>query len=462
MGPTSAAATLFTMEWSRRSFVALLLLTTVFCLLTILNLTTITDRTIDSIFQTASIQEPSTSLSRSDSWSDRLLFLDNEALEDGTFRVPPPAGFFNRTPETSLTEERKWWRGRMDHRETAFITSANNATFPFIENLVCSLMSVSPDLLERLVVWALDDEVANRLIDLQERILAGSFGGKNNGWRAPLGVYFDVGKTGTKELTSGKTNSGLYFGIVDLRREFYVHLLDAIGINFVFTDADAHFSADPLEDLNLPFGVPNVEERTGVSHKAPKNVSDFYTDFPDLIYSTDARKPYHHLKDPFEGQKRIPKLCGGFFFARSNPRTVNMYRRILRDRLNDQWGVDDLLNNHLPAVLVDPLPAGLTVRKGEMDVDSGDPIRVRVLSQTAYSNAMPQWIKPGTRGPDFEERVRELGERGEKEVLFHPNYWLDEEDPGNRIFIFTDNKTWIFDELGMWKVKDGRCDLPRL
>ncbi|KAJ3206084.1 hypothetical protein HDU67_008408 [Dinochytrium kinnereticum] len=393
-------------------------------------------------------------------WSDRLLALKQESNEDGTLQIPTPSRLFNRTEFTTIVEERRWWQARMDHHQTAFITSANTATFPYIENLICSLAAISPSLLEKLVVWALDEEAAGKLMGLGERISNGEFGGGQ--WRAPIGVYYDAAKTGTKEFTSGKVNSGLYFGIVDLRREFYVHLLDTIGINFVFTDADTFFSADPFEDLNLPFGVSDVEGRTGVSHQKPKTVKDYYKDFPDLIYSTDARKPYRHLKDPYEGQTRIPKVCGGFFFARSNTRTVKMYRRILENRMNDQWGVDDLLNNHLPAVLVDPLPAGLTKRQGDVKVGEGDPLRVRILSQAAYSNALGEWAKPGSRGPGFEKLVSELKSRGEKEVLYHPNFWIDEKDPGNRIFIFTDNKTWIFDQLGMWKMRDGRCVFPNI
>ncbi|KAJ3208390.1 hypothetical protein HDU67_006774 [Dinochytrium kinnereticum] len=411
-------------------------------------------------------------------WSKRVQGLMKETYSNGNLAIPHSPAIFHRTNASTITEERRWWKSRMDYRETAFITSANNATFPFIRNMVCSLINSAPELLENLVVWALDETVVKRLLEFRKELLAGSFVdplGRSEGnmkrhhWKSPLGIYFDADKTTTPNMTSGVVNTKTYYGIMDMRRDFYVHLLDDIGINYLFTDADVHYSANPFEDLNLPFGIPDDEKRSGIAHQLPSSVEDFYRDYPDIIYSTDARKPYHYLADPYEGGKRTPKICGGFFFARSNARTVQLYRTIRDAKINDQWGVDDLLNNHFPTVLVDPLPAGLEKRKlNPKSVEIGkrvegwswsDPIRIRVLSQAAYTNALPEWAKPGTRGPTYDELVKELRERGEREVLFHPNYWADKYAPYFRIHVFTDNKTWIFEQLNMWKVQDGRCYL---
>ncbi|KAJ3210344.1 hypothetical protein HDU67_005377 [Dinochytrium kinnereticum] len=224
--------------------------------------------------------------------------------------------------------------------------------------------------MDRLVVWALDEDVAFRLIAFREEVVGGDFvdstgrvvGRPQRRWRTPLGIYFDRKITTTPKYTTGAADLRTYFGITELRNYFYVRILDDIGINFAFTDADVFFLSDPFEDLNLPYGVRDHTNRTKKRHGKNDGTKSFYRDFPDLIYSTDARKPYHLLPDPYEGQTRIPHICGGFFFARSNPRTVRLFRTIRDFRMNDQWGIDYLLNE-IPSVLVDPLPAGLTKRK---------------------------------------------------------------------------------------------------
>ncbi|KAJ3204733.1 hypothetical protein HDU67_009344, partial [Dinochytrium kinnereticum] len=377
-----------------------------------------------------------------------------------------PKALFRRTNETTLAEERQWWQSRMDHRQTAFITTANSAAFPFIQNMICSLLNTAPELLDRLVIWALDEGMAMRLLEFREKIISKQFldmtgrsfpNQKRFAWKHPLGIYFDEKETSTPTFTSGFVDTENYYDMVGMRRGFFVHVLDSIGINFLFTDADVYFASDPFADLNLPFGVSDDEKRTGRGKASPNTLEDFEMDFPDIIYSTDARKPFRYLVDPYEGQSRVPKVCGGFFFARSNMRTVKLYKAIRDNNLNDQWGVDNLLNNHIPSVLVDPLPAGIRKRKQDLTIDLSsmeggwtwrDPIRVRILSQAAYSNALPNWASPGSRGPTFDELLEELWDRGEKDVMYHPNYWIDVTKPADRPWVFTDNKTWILEKAG--------------
>ncbi|KAJ3106938.1 hypothetical protein HDU97_005219 [Phlyctochytrium planicorne] len=389
----------------------------------------------------------------------------------------PPA-LFNRTQYTTLVEERRWWLSRTDSRNTVFIVSANLGTLPLVRNLLCSIINNAPQTMDHLVIWALDEEIAFELLKLRERLLYGDFidtEGRNETrlrkrWRTPMGIYFDQKMTTTPKYTTGASDLVTYFGITELRNYFFVHVLDAIGVNILFTDADIFFLADPFEDLKLPFGVSDFQNRTRKPHKKTDETTSFYRDFPDLIYSTDARKPYHYLDDPYEGQPRVPHICGGFFFARSNPRTIRVFRTIRDVKMNDQWGMDYLLNQ-VPLVLVDPLPAGIKFRKQHTNLDSlstqynepwrklftwRNPLRVRILSQAAYANSMSSWAKVGTRGPDYEKLVKELHERGEKPVSYHPNYWIQPKR-NDDLWVFTDNKTWILEQVGMWKIRDGRC-----
>ncbi|KAI8838665.1 hypothetical protein BC829DRAFT_37407 [Chytridium lagenaria] len=302
-----------------------------------------------------------------------------------------------------------------------------------IKNMVCSLLNVAPDLLDQIVIWALDEGLVAEILNWRKEILDGSFfdwTGRDEQslresmkrWKTPLGVYFEPDSTAEPVFASGTVDGHKYLSMMNLRKSFFTRLLDSIGINMVFSDADTFYLANPFEDLNLPYGVPNPETR----HEAASNIDwfksepekKFLSDYPDIIYSTDARKPYHLLNDPYEGEPHIPKICGGFFFVRSNPRTSRLYSTLLKSGGNDQWGLDNILNHEASSIMIDPLPAGIKSRKplNKTNIDSNwDPIRVRILSQLAYANAMPQWA-PGLRGEGWEKYTDEL-KREEKRKL---------------------------------------------
>ena len=70
---------------------------------------------------------------------------------------------------------------------------------------------------------------------------------------------------------------------------------------------------------------------------------------PDIVYALDPRQFYEMLDDPWEDQPRVPKICGGFFYAKSNDRTINLYKKlgdaIPKEKLNDQYATDHVLNH---------------------------------------------------------------------------------------------------------------------
>ncbi|KAJ3377551.1 hypothetical protein HDU84_008526, partial [Entophlyctis sp. JEL0112] len=140
-------------------------------------------------------------------------------------------------------------------------------------------------------------------------------------------------------------------------------------------------------------------------------------------------------------------ICGGFFFIRANNRTRTLWEYMRAQNLNDQWGMDQVLNGYIgtarntdealprqlkeqqrvfDAVLVDPLPAGILKRKDARPkdalVDAQQTLRIRILSQAAYRAALPHYSDGGVVGDDYDVFVAELKVRGEKEVMFHPNY----------------------------------------
>ena len=134
------------------------------------------------------------------------------------------------------------------------------------------------------------------------------------------------------------------------------------------------------------------------------------------------------MLDPYEGEPRIPKICGGFFYARVNTRTKLVFNSLLAMRMNDQWGMNDLLNNYFDSVMVDPLPLGIKSRKqrpqhARVANIAREALRVLILSQQSYMNALVQQTRPSELPEHFHARMMELEGRGEKRVLYHPNWW---------------------------------------
>jgi hypothetical protein len=92
-----------------------------------------------------------------------------------------------------------------------------------------------------------------------------------------------------------------------LRPRFFVHLLTVLKTPFAFIDTDIVFFDDFTEALTR-------QDDSGV-----------YGLPADLTYSTDAKRFYQDLEDPYEDQLTVPKICGGFFLAQRNARTTHLY-----------------------------------------------------------------------------------------------------------------------------------------
>ncbi|KAJ3192497.1 hypothetical protein HK101_006387 [Irineochytrium annulatum] len=489
--------------------------------------------------------------------------------------APQPAARFDHTEADNAdhAREQAWFRSRSHPvHDTFMVVSINSGAMELAMNMVCSLIrnvdraeagfaagdGTSSSILDHLVFWAMDKEAAERLEDMRQGLLEGSLLMKRgddgrrskNGARSRakdaenkesdlgtkmyasaatpprlFGIYYDASLSTKKAgLVNWAGDASGYDHMMDLRLDFFVRLTSTLGLNFLFSDADIYFLSNPFTDLNLPHGVPPSLLASNSSSVAPSsaiNGTDIYRATPDLIYSTDARSLYHLLRDPFEGEPRVPKICGGFFWARANSRSAALFSLLRSRRLNDQRGIVQLLNgDELEAVLVDPLPAGMRRRKpflpaarpiaggggggngpsgwsliaqwfgmgGNRDVgpsfdntadeiespvkpeelypplpasDVDGVIRVRILSQAAYANALPEYAPIGTRGPGFHRYREELEERGEREVLYHPNYWKETRPSGRDLqrgfWPWSDNKTLAFEGVDMWKVKEGRC-----
>ena len=76
--------------------------------------------------------------------------------------------------------------------------------------MLCSLLNVSPNIMQHVIIWAMDEDAARDLLSYAVDIL------KQSG--LSFGVYFDERFTANQELVDGWGNSTSYFQIMDIRR----------------------------------------------------------------------------------------------------------------------------------------------------------------------------------------------------------------------------------------------------
>ncbi|KAJ3380997.1 hypothetical protein HDU84_005416, partial [Entophlyctis sp. JEL0112] len=173
------------------------------------------------------------------------------------------ASFFIRCSTTSDEDEVKWFaslassallHSPADNASgVLFVTSANAAVASGVvaKNMLCSLATNAPRALAALVVWATDRAAAVTLL-----ALAQEFAGLRGGPPA-FAVYYDATVSLPTDKGSYKASSReSFFKLMEARNAFFARLLNVVGIDFVFSDMDVAFLADPLADLNVPLGVP--------------------------------------------------------------------------------------------------------------------------------------------------------------------------------------------------------------
>ncbi|KAJ3070162.1 hypothetical protein HDU98_006803 [Podochytrium sp. JEL0797] len=311
--------------------------------------------------------------------------------------------------------------------------------------MACSLRKNAPGVMPHLIVWALDADALEKLTVLMLALGHNSFS-----------IYYNPSQIFSTSHQPGGT--GDYYAMMNSRSSFFLYLLSDIRIDFLFSDADVYFLSDPFTDPNLPFNF---------CHPCPPPATECrpLTKPPDLTYSTDARAYFSLLADPFEGEARIPKICGGFFFARSTPASRKLWSHIHGTGANDQWGVQGLFHDEavFDTILVDPLPVGISTRPithptaSDTIVTTATLLKVRILSQPSYRSALPAMDIPGPGGPETDRMFRDLESAGQFPVLYHPNYWKDSsgvvEWRNGTVAEWVNpngDKVEVFGRVGMW------------
>lgn len=300
---------------------------------------------------------------------------------------------------------------------TVALVHVNTGMLSMGYNLLCSLRNINAhSLADKIIFWAVDEKAVK---------LLQSYRHKNN---LSFGIYHPYIKHQIENF-EGPGSHGYYQMMRD-RPSVYLTLLRQFRLSFLFMDADLIFTADPLTDLF------RNEDRGQLE---------------DVIYSTDARNFYSELKDPFEGQPFVPKICGGFFLMRPTEPTIRLVEDLNKTihvdpDANDQWTMDKLLSSrynptnntfiHDPTRtwLVEPFPSGLQRRNTSVRTNSS--LKLRLLEQAAYINGHiygslhdQYWneiLKNEKRNPFFQR------------IMIHANTWVED-----KLELMKRNHLWL-------------------
>lgn len=317
-----------------------------------------------------------------------------------------------RIPNISSTTKATFVNNAINN--TLVIVPVNLAHMMWVENFLCSLSQTTFDA-KKIVFWALDSEV-------QDMLAVRGFT-----------TYHDP------SFYSVSTNENLHDDTKDFKRmmkerpKFFIDMLST-GHDLLFIDADTVFFGDPLAIRD-----PDV----------------------DIVFSSDSREFFNKPhKDPFKDVwrkgSRIPPVCNGIFWMKSNAKTIKIWQDMLDifgagPRLalykffvfkDDQRGMDVLLNDGR-AKLVDPLPRGITPEMliGRADVNAD--VDVRLLDQTEVVSG--HLLR--NRKALFDQNLKELKAGGGKQLAIHFNW-----DPKDQ------TKESGVKELGLWQLTDdGKC-----
>ena len=297
---------------------------------------------------------------------------------------------------------------------TLLVVPVNRAHMMWVDNFLCSLSPTTFDA-KKIVFWALDPGV-------QELLEVRGFT-----------TYHDPSfySVSTDENLHDDTRN--FKKMMKERPKFFIDMLST-GHDLLFLDADTVFFDNPLAIRD-----PNV----------------------DIVFSSDSREFFNKPhKDPFKDVwrkgSRIPPVCNGIFWMKSNAKTIKIWQDMLDifesgPRLalykffvfkDDQRGMDVLLNDGR-AKLVEPLPKGITPEMLTSRTDVNADVEVRLLDQTEVVSG--HLLR--NRKTLFDQNLKELKAGGGKQLAIHFNW-----DPKDQ------TKESGVREMGLWQLTDdGEC-----
>ncbi|KAI8905227.1 hypothetical protein EDD86DRAFT_249428 [Gorgonomyces haynaldii] len=316
---------------------------------------------------------------------------------------------------------------------TSLVIGINSGFLPLFRNFICSVQQIDPKILEYTVIWALDPHVKQTLESMQDLQLQQIL-------ILDLPQFQSIAKF-------RQAPSPEYFEMMAKRPKFFIYLLEQIQINFIFADSDLVFMRDPFSFLHdndglgsevfgkmlraskmwttkpqglltrlwhwISFQPIYSDERFKAYDAIYDKTREFEQDPlleipPDVVYSLDPRRALPFLRDPFESGSKVPKICGGLFYAKSTPKTIELYKHlesIMTDpkmtSLNDQSGIDYIFEHLMKTQLVGRLPRCLQrnktlerfcpeqgLLKVQVNQEQPDPeaIKIRILDIYQFGN----------------------------------------------------------------------------
>ncbi|KZZ88356.1 hypothetical protein AAL_08119 [Moelleriella libera RCEF 2490] len=274
---------------------------------------------------------------------------------------------------------------------TVVIVPVNTGMLQFAENLLCSLEAISFDTSD-LVFWALD-EGAKRALDSKNRT-----------------TYYDSRLWSVSSDENKHGNTGDYRRMMKERPWFFIDLLSA-GYDMLMLDADIVFWRSPL------LLVPNKNEKV------------------DIVYSTDARDFYTEHNAFDDARRRgdlFPPICNGLFWMRSSKDNIGLWSHMLdvfestdpetqnfRDNvfMDDQRGMDVMLNDKGRAKIVEPYPEGITQDMLPAENNNAT-LNVRLLDQTEVANGQLVMFHE----KKYLKKLAKLRATGKERIAVHMNW----------------------------------------
>ena len=197
---------------------------------------------------------------------------------------------------------------------------------------------------------------------------------------------------------------------------------------------------------------------------------------PDIVYALDPRRFYQTQNDPWEWLSRVPRICGGLFYAKSNNRTINLYKQlseaVIKEKLNDQLATDHVLNHEeyiKHVAVVGKLPRCLgRIKDGPMfcpernlnttpenleeyfaklkSLIKDDTVRVGLLDLWQFSNTAALENEWGHFYKDLlmEQKQPDVSSRSvpaKIPIAYHANSWQKD-------------KAGLLKDMGMWYLND--------
>lgn len=151
----------------------------------------------------------------------------------------------------SISAQRRFFR-RHAHKNFTMIIPVNSGFLYLGLNFLCSLRRLRAEFISSVVIWALDDQVIEKLKSIIQSQIESSQHHSDILSFSGFGVYTTSSKVSSSSLERGGTKN--YVDMMNLRPDFFLHLLQNVGINFLFADADIVALRDPwIQGPLLPF-----------------------------------------------------------------------------------------------------------------------------------------------------------------------------------------------------------------